>query len=302
MLTRRRFLQLLGTGFLMSAYAAFHVTIVEPMFLQRVKRDRFLVPQWPDGLTLRIVALADLHACEPWMNNDRIGKIVDQANRLEPDIVVLLGDYLSSMNQTTRYTKPEEWAPILGRLEAKHGVYAILGNHDWWEDEEAQRRGKGPTLVRQAFETQGVPVLENDALRLEKDGFGFWLAGLGDQLAFPPYKSLGRNQWRGLDDLPGTLAKVETDEPVILLAHEPDIFPKVPDRVSLTLSGHTHGGQVRLFGWSPIVPSAYKNRYAYGHVVEEGRHLLVSGGLGMSVLPLRFGVRPEINLIEIGQS
>lgn len=92
-----------------------------------------------------------------------------------------------------------------------------------------------------------------------------------------------------------------TDEaPIILLAHEPDVFPKVPRRVALTLSGHTHGGQVRLFGYSPLVPSRYGNRYAYGHVVEDDRHLIVSGGLGMSILPIRFGVRPELLAIDLG--
>ena len=90
------------------------------------------------------------------------------------------------------------------------------------------------------------------------------------------------------------------DAPVILLAHEPDIFPQVPERVSLTLSGHTHGGQVRLLGYSPMVPSQYGNRYAYGNVVEEGRHLIVSGGLGTSILPVRFGVPPEIVLLDLG--
>lgn len=105
--------------------------------------------------------------------------------------------------------------------------------------------------------------------------------------------------FRGLDDLPGTLAQLTDDAPVILLAHEPDIFPTVPDRVALTLSGHTHGGQVRLFGWSPVVPSAYGNRFAYGHVREGNRDLIVSGGVGCSILPLRLGVVPEITLIEI---
>jgi predicted MPP superfamily phosphohydrolase len=103
-----------------------------------------------------------------------------------------------------------------------------------------------------------------------------------------------------LDDLRGTLAKITGDAPIILLAHEPDVFPKVSPRVSLTLSGHTHGGQVRLFGYSPVVPSRFGNRYAYGHVVEDGRHLIVSGGLGFSILPVRLGVRPEILLIELG--
>ena len=87
---------------------------------------------------------------------------------------------------------------------------------------------------------------------------------------------------------------------MLLLAHEPDIFPEVPDRVALTLSGHTHGGQVRLFGWSPMVPSMYGNRFAYGHIVEEGRDLVVSAGLGNSIYPVRFGVPPEITMIELG--
>lgn len=86
---------------------------------------------------------------------------------------------------------------------------------------------------------------------------------------------------------------------LFLLAHEPDIFPKVPSRVSLTLSGHTHGGQVRLLGYSPVVPSRFGNRFAYGHVVEENRNLIVSGGLGFSLLPVRFGMRPEILSIEL---
>lgn len=87
---------------------------------------------------------------------------------------------------------------------------------------------------------------------------------------------------------------------MILLAHEPDIFPDVPSRVALTISGHTHGGQVRLFGYSPVVPSRFGNRYAYGHVVEGGRNLVVSGGLGVAILPVRFGMRPEIVQIDLG--
>jgi uncharacterized protein len=89
---------------------------------------------------------------------------------------------------------------------------------------------------------------------------------------------------------------------VVLMAHEPDVFPNVPPRVALTVSGHTHGGQVRLAGFSPVVPSIYGNRYAYGHVVEDGRHLIVSGGLGCSRLPIRLGVPPEIVSIELGSA
>jgi predicted MPP superfamily phosphohydrolase len=93
---------------------------------------------------------------------------------------------------------------------------------------------------------------------------------------------------------------VTDDAPVLLLAHEPDVFPEVPARIALTLSGHTHGGQVRLFGYAPVVPSRYGNRYVYGHVVEEGRHLVVSGGLGCSTVPVRLGMPPEIVLVDVG--
>jgi predicted MPP superfamily phosphohydrolase len=86
------------------------------------------------------------------------------------------------------------------------------------------------------------------------------------------------------------------------MAHEPDIFPQVPRRVAVTLSGHTHGGQVRLLGYAPIVPSKFKDRYVYGHIVEEGRHLVVSGGIGCSGLPVRFGSPPEIVVVELGMN
>ncbi|MGL4974229.1 MAG: metallophosphoesterase, partial [Bosea sp. (in: a-proteobacteria)] len=105
---------------------------------------------------------------------------------------------------------------------------------------------------------------------------------------------------QGLDDLDGTLAQVTDNAPVILMAHEPDLFVKVPERVSLTLSGHTHGGQIRLFGWSPYVPSQFGNRFAYGHVQEDGRDLIVSCGLGTSGPPFRLGAPPEIVWIELG--
>ncbi|TIP78779.1 MAG: metallophosphoesterase, partial [Mesorhizobium sp.] len=202
----------------------------------------------------------------------------------------------------TDWVDSSEWAPALSGLKAPLGVWSILGNHDWWEDLSAQKAGFGPTVARRALERAGIPVLENDAVRLEKDGHNFWVAGLADQLALRPGKAWGRSGFKGLDDLHGTLARVSDTAPVILLAHEPDIFPKVPSRISLTLSGHTHGGQVRLFGYSPVVPSRFGNRFAYGHVVEENRNLIVSGGLGFSILPVRFGMRPEILSIELGSA
>jgi predicted MPP superfamily phosphohydrolase len=253
------------------------------------------------------------------MGRRRIRSVVEATSRLDADIIVLLGDYVAGHRYVTGWVHSDVWAPELGRLKAPLGVHAVLGNHDWWEDRDAQRRGHGPTVARRALESAGIKVYENDAVRLQKAQHAFWLAGLGDQLALLPNAAWGRRRFAGVDDLPGTLAKATDDAPVILLAHEPDIFPRVPERVALTLSGHTHGGQVRLFGYSPVVPSRFGNRYAYGHIVEnaqtdpsmedEPRHpplragaersLIVSGGLGCTILPVRFGVPPEIVLVDV---
>lgn len=254
---------------------------------------------WPVGLKLKIAVIADVHAGGPIMPADRISAIARHTNTLEPDIIVLLGDFAASHKFKTRAVPAEAWSRALGELRAPLGVHAILGNHDWWDDLEAQRSGKGPVLGRRVLEGVGIPVYENDATRITKDGKAFWLAGLGDQIAFITGRKRAWRQFEGVDDLPGTLAKVTDDAPVILLAHEPDIFSSVPKRVSLTLSGHTHGGQVRLFGYSPMVPSRYGNRYAYGHVVEDDRHLIVSGGLGCSILPVRIGCPPEIVMVDV---
>ena len=181
-------------------------------------------------------------------------------------------------------------------------MHAVLGNHDWWDDFEAQRTRRGPTKAHLALSKAGIPVYENKAIRIRHAGAAFWLAGLGDQWAFFPNK---RGRWRdmnfdGRDDLPGTLAQVTDDAPVLLMAHEPDIFPHVPHRVAVTLSGHTHGGQINLLGYAPAVPSKYGARYAYGHIVEDNRNLIVSSGLGCSLIPFRLGAPPEIVQLKLG--
>ena len=301
MISRRKFLKIIGLGALASAALGTYALAIEPLYRLRVKRYAFTPPAWKAGLKLRVAVLADIHACNPWMSLERIDKIVTETNALKPDIILLLGDYSSGMTIKASDVPPADWAASLAKLTAPLGRFAVLGNHDWWEDETAQLLGHGPVFGQIALEAAGVPVLENKALRIEQNGEFFWLAGLGDQIAFPVRRKSGiRKLDQGTDDLSGTLAQITDDAPVLLMAHEPDIFPRVPKRVSLTLSGHTHGGQVRLFGYSPIVPSRYNNRFAYGHVVEEGRHLLVSGGLGCSIAPIRFGMPPEIVLLELG--
>lgn len=302
MLTRRAFFKAIaGFGITTFGFTSYALG-VEPWH-HRIVRYRPRVAAWPSDLHLRIALVADIHACEPWMDVERVEQIVSDTNALKPDLVLLLGDYIAHHRFVARKLRPAEWAGPLEHLKAPLGVHAILGNHDWWDDPEAVLRGKGPVRARRALEAVGIPVYENDAKRMRKDGRAFWLAGLGDQWALRWLDRgwrLRRRPIQGIDDLPGTLRKISDDAPVLLMAHEPDIFPRVPERVALTFSGHTHGGQVALAGFAPIVPSRYGRRYAYGHIVEESRHLIVSAGLGCSGAPIRFGVPPEIVLVELG--
>ncbi|MEO0799745.1 MAG: metallophosphoesterase [Pseudomonadota bacterium] len=274
-------------------------------------------PQWQGGPDLRIVALADMHICEPWMPLDRVRQIVAAANALRPDLVVLLGDFVTHHRFVRGQVPYEAWTAALAELEAPLGRYAILGNHDWWEDIRWQYARQGPTRVGEALKAARIPVLENDSVRMVANGKPFWLSGLGDQWAFWLYqKPNGEFVWgrrredhqsfgfQGVDDLPKTAAQLTDDAPAILLIHEPDIFPEVPARYAVTLAGHTHGGQVQLLGWAPKIPSKFGTRYRHGHIVEADangieRSLIVSAGLGCSGVPLRFGSPPELVVLDL---
>src|ERR1700723_3464504 len=166
------------------------------------------------------------------MSLERIQTIVDHTNALGADITVLLGDYVAGHRHVTRFIPADEWAAVLAGLKAPLGVHAILGNHDWWEDKKVQQEGQGPTNARRGLEAAGIPVYENDARRLSKDGRPFWLAGLGDQLAYVPARRFRPVRRIGVDDLSATLAKLTDDAPLILLADEPDIAMHTPSGVA----------------------------------------------------------------------
>ncbi len=286
--TRRRVLgAAAGLAGLAASSTALYAGAIEPQGLV-VTRYAPVPQNWPAGQKLAITVIADLHAGGPDMLLPHVREVVDRANRLRSDIVVLLGDFIATYRFASTRVPDPLWAAELKRLSAPLGTWAILGNHDWWHDLQG---------VRGALAGVGIPVLQNDVVLLGAPGKKFWLAGLGDQLAHP----LGHGRFRGVDDLPGTLEKIRNDDPVLLLVHEPDIFPRVPERVALTLAGHTHGGQIRLpLIWPAFVPSKYGARYAYGHIVEAGRHMIVSGGLGTSIIPARLGVPPEILHVTLG--
>jgi predicted MPP superfamily phosphohydrolase len=296
MISRRHFLRFVA-GLGAAGVSTVAYGFGEPALRLGVTRYQITPPKWPAGFQLKIAAIADLHACDPWMSLERIAAIVDHTNSLDADIIVLLGDYVAGHRHVTRTIPAAEWAPVLGGLKAPLGVHAILGNHDWWDDRTVQRDGHGLTVSRRALEAAGIPVYENDVARLTKAGQPFWLAGLGDQLAYMPARRFRPVKRIGVDDLAATLGKMTDDAPIVLLAHEPDVAVRVPSRVALQLSGHTHGGQVRLFGWSPVSPSG--QRLAYGHI-RMNCDVVVSGGLGCSIMPFRLGVPPEIVLVTLG--
>ena len=299
MITRRNILKgLLGTT-LAGLFAGIYAGFVEPDLRMRVQHWAVQPAGWPRGRRVRLVLVADLHAGWPNMSVARVQAAVDLANAQGGDLILLMGDYRATHKWQINRVPVEMSAPLLAGLQAPMGVYAILGNHDWWDHIRETRGAVPPTRTQTVLEAVGIPVLANRAVRLD----GFWLAGLDSQAGLQTLTG-HRRDWRGMADLPGTLAQVTDDAPVVLLAHEPDIFAGIADfdaggRVVLTLSGHTHGGQVRLGPWVPVVPSQYGTRYVYGPVHEGGRDLVVSGGLGCSGVPVRFGMPPEITVVDL---
>ena len=296
MITRRGLFRTIG-GLLTGAIGlAGYAFVIEPDLLLRTQYYAFTPSRWTPGLKLRLVLLADVHCVEPHMPLSRWQAIIARAMTLNGDVVLMLGDYVAGHLFRTGTVPVPDIAKAAKALSAPLGVFGINGNHDWWADGDAQKAGHGPPLTQRAFEDAGIPVLANAARRLQKDGMPFWLTGTDSIIAIIKR----RGYFEGRDDLPGTLTQVTDDAPILHMAHEPDLFVDIPSRVSLTLSGHTHGGQVRFFGYSPFTPSAFGNRFAYGHVVENDRHLCVSGGLGCSIFPVRFGMPPEITVIDLG--
>ncbi len=245
-----------------------------------VERDYTLaLPRWSpqcDGLRLDVVA--DTHTGSPHNGLDNLDRIVRRLLASDASAVLMAGDYVILSVFMGTYVPAETIAEHLKPLTVRKPVYAVLGNHDWWKD-----GGR----VRRAFEAAGITVLENRAQAVAVGDCKFWIAGIGDL-------------WEGKPEIGEAFAAIGDDAPVIALTHNPDLFPRVPARASLTIAGHTHGGQVSLpLIGRPIVPWKLGDRYAIGEVVEGGRHLFVSPGIGTSILPFRLGVPPEISRLTL---
>jgi predicted MPP superfamily phosphohydrolase len=244
-----------------------------------VHQETIVIESWPRELSgLRIALIGDIHTGGPFINDKKLNQIVELTNQQNPDLIVLLGDYMSPNKWHSHRVEPEVTAAHLKSLKAPLGVYAILGNHDWYYS---------GSKVRGALEQAGIRVLEDEVAEVKWRNTSFWLVGLADLWTRPQHVS-------------ETVAQVPTGATTIALTHNPDVFTQLPQSVPLMLAAHTHGGQVKLpLIGTPIVPSFYGPRFTAGHIFEEGHHLFVTTGIGTSILPVRFRVPPEIVILTI---
>lgn len=241
-----------------------------------VRTVTIAMEDWPKGQPpLRVALLSDLHVAGPDMPPERLARIVTQVNALKPDLVLIAGDLVSDKRVSThRYSEAEAVAP-LGGLRARHGVVAVLGNHDHWRNTAGMRR---------ALEANRVTVLGNSVIARA----GVILAGADDDFT-------GRADPEAL-----VRAVAPFKGPVVTLSHSPDIVPELPARFGLILAGHTHCGQIALpLIGRPATMSRYGDRFACGLIREGARTIVVAAGLGTSVLPIRIGAPPDLWLLEL---
>ena len=284
-LTRR---QLLALGFPLAAAGTLGSTVgrgFEEAQGLTVRNISIPIPQLPaafDGFT--IAHLSDFHY-HPIYTAKPIIRGVQEANRLNPDAVVLTGDFVThspfgARRRALDYirTQAEPCAELLGQLRSRQGTYAVLGNHD---------QSSQPAVVTESLQKYGIRVLRNQTVALERNGGRIWLAGVDDALV-------------GADDLPLTTSGIPTRETTILLAHEPDIADDAAEyAISLQLSGHSHGGQIRLPWVGPLYLPDLARRYPWGFRKVGDLSLYTNCGLGTIGLPIRLNCPPELTLVRL---
>jgi len=254
---------------------------VEPLWLE-VTQWQIRVPDWPKSLhALKLVHLTDFHGGRR-VPLSLLVEAVDLTNAQKPHLVALTGDFVHAGR---RYV--EQVAEVLGRLRAQIGIAAVLGNHDFAvRTKLAWRRSALPGRIETALRERGVQVLRNQAWRIEHQGAVFYLVGVDDL-------------WSGACDLRQAFREVPTEAPCVLLAHHPHTLDQLPQRrVLLTLSGHTHGGQVNWPGLGPLFLGGKMRRMAAGLFRHRHGLLYVNRGVGYG-WRLRYGVRPEVAVFTL---
>jgi predicted MPP superfamily phosphohydrolase len=245
--------------------------LAEP-FMLTIEHRPIQLERLPEAFEgFRVVHLSDVHH-SAFTSREQVARAVETANRLNPDIIALTGDYIS---HDRAFAAP--CAELLGRLHARYGVYAVLGNHDHWTD---------AALITDLFRAEGITVLVNQGMRFEQRGAAFWLAGVDDTMV-------------GLEDISLALAGSRDDEMKLLLAHNPIILRRAARAgVDLVLSGHTHGGQVKLRSERGAAGRP-RRRLLKGLGRQGDTQIYVTRGVGTVVLPVRFGCPPEVSLLEL---
>jgi predicted MPP superfamily phosphohydrolase len=260
-------LRTLASGF--SQFAREALAEANSISIENIKIKLKRLPKELDGF--RLVHLSDIHH-SPFTSLEHISRVVEVSNLLKPDMFVLTGDYVSHESE---YIAPV--AEVLAQLKAEYGIYACLGNHDHWTD---------AGLVTHLFRGEGINLLINEGFRLEARGARFWLAGVDDLMV-------------GKTDVRASLRGSKEDEFKLLLAHNPQIVRRAARYdVDLMLSGHTHGGQVKLRDEEKrILP---RRRLSSGLHRRQNTQVYITRGIGTVVVPIRYQCPPEISLIELG--
>ena len=273
-MNRRRFLKTLGLAGL-GTVAATSIVAAKDTLAFTTTRSSMALPNL--SAPLKLVQLTDLHYGH-FVTADWVQRWVTAANLERLDLIVVTGDII---DRAVPAAELERIADLLGQLEAKLGVYAVLGNHDYfYRSRDVSVRG-----LQRRLEARGIRVLVNENERVRDD---LWLAGIDDL-------------WLGEPNLEQTLRGLPSSVASVLLSHNPDILATVPANVGLTLSGHTHGGQVRVPGLKTLFNvSNYGERFQRGWVTGfKGAKGYVSQGLGVGGLPLRMFCPAELVVLEL---
>lgn len=280
-INRRKFFKLAAAG----GVSALGVDsfLIEPNRPQVIRKE-IKLRRWParlDGFTIAL--LSDFHY-DSDLSVYPIRNSIDIVTRLRPDLIALTGDfvtvpYIGDMAKAAAAAEP--CAQLLGKLKAPYGLWAVLGNHD---------ASSYPAHVTSALQTAGIQVLSNRSFPIEKNGGRFWLCGIDDVLDGDP-------------DLAAALRGIPADEASVLLAHEPDYADHVARYpVDLQLSGHSHGGQVRLPFIPPLFLPEMALKYVWGLYNIGGLTLYTTAGIGTVRLPVRFNCPPEVTLVQLSRS